>query len=62
MQLIEYQTEVWLIIEYILKLENFKMYINDARFDIWNQEMPRSQGMNIKYSHPHLTTGDSEIK
>lgn len=37
MQLIEYQTEVWLIIEYILKLESFKMYINDARFDIWNQ-------------------------
>ena len=43
-------------IQYILKLESLKMYINDAKFDIWI-EAPRIQGMNIEYFHPHLQQG-----
>ena len=57
MQLIEYQTEVWLIIEYILKLESFKMYINDASFDIWNQRCQEAKAWISSIPTPTLQQG-----
>ena len=57
MHLIGNQTEVWLTIQYILTLESLKMYINDAKFYIWNQRYQEAKVWVSSIPTPTLQQG-----